>query len=86
MQVLNNQHNTTGQAAPAHIVALAKKVNHLNRLQFLRKHGFTEQNNIAQYQQKPADNRNAHLFRPAKTLARKMRALNKQIDRALGLA
>ncbi|UUO22857.1 hypothetical protein FGD67_06385 [Colwellia sp. M166] len=86
MQVLNNQHNTTGQAAPAHIVALAKKVNHLNRLQFLRKHGFTEQNNIAQYQQKLADNRNARLFRQAKTLARKMRALNKQIDRALGLA
>ena len=89
MQALNNQNNTnnaTGQAAPAHIISLAKKVQRLNRLQFLKKHGFVEQNNIAAYQQKLATNKYARICRQAKTLANQVRAFNKQIDRVLGLA
>ena len=83
MQVLNNQHNTTGQAAPAHIVALAKKVNRLN---LLKEHGFVEQNNIAAYQHKLANNNLARLCRKARTLANRARAFNKMLDRCVGLA
>ena len=80
MQALNNQHS---QAAPAHIVALAKKVNRLN---LLKEHGFVEQNNIAAYQQKLANNKHANLCRKAKTLANRARAFNKMLDRCVGLA
>lgn len=78
--------NTTGQTAPAHIITLAKKVNHLNRIQFLRKHGFVEQNNIAAYQKKLATNHHANLCRQAKTLARRAKAFNQIVNRVVGVA
>jgi hypothetical protein len=82
----HNSTAATGQAAPAHIIALAKKVNHLNRLQLLSEYSFVEQNHIAAYQQKLASNDYARLCRKAKTLATRARAFNKMLDRCVGLA
>ncbi len=71
---------------PNQLAHLANKVEHLNRLIELRKHGFVEQNHIARYQHKLANNRHARICRQAKTLVNNLRVFNHKVNQVVGLA
>jgi hypothetical protein len=63
-----------------HIIKLAEQ---LHRMNILDKYGFTEQNNVAVYQQKLANNKPAQTMHKAKALAKNASLF---LDRCVGLA
>ena len=71
---------------PNQLTHLATKVTRINRLIDLKKHGFTEQNHFARYQQKLKNNKPAQTLRNAKALAASARKLSLYVDRCVGLA
>lgn len=71
---------------PTHIKTIVTGMIKNDRLTQLKKYGFTEQNNIAEYQAKLKNNTLANTARNARTLANKTRTFRQLVDRCVGLA
>jgi hypothetical protein len=70
----------THTTLPNHIVSLAINIDRINSL---KKHGFTQQNNIAIYRKKISENKPAQTMHKAKALAKNASLF---LDRCVGLA
>jgi hypothetical protein len=70
----------TSPTVPSHICCLAININRINSL---KKYGFTEQNNIASYRRKISENKPAQTMHKAKALAKNASLF---LDRCVGLA
>ncbi|NQZ24469.1 MAG: hypothetical protein HRT53_20785 [Colwellia sp.] len=73
----------TSTTLPSHIISLS--IN-MDRINLLKKYGFTEQNNIVSYRDKVSKNKPAQTLHKVKALAEHARKLNLYVDRCVGLA